>query len=47
MPKIGYPNKWKDYSALQITKGDAVGNLRAIRTFAAKTELEKLEVAMR
>ena len=42
MPKIGYPNKWKDYSALQITKGDAVGNLRAIRTFAAKTELEKL-----
>ncbi|WP_408058698.1 M13 family metallopeptidase [Undibacterium rivi] len=42
MPKIGYPNKWKDYSALQITKGDAVGNLRAIRSFAAQTELNKL-----
>jgi len=41
-PKIGYPNKWKDYSALQITKGDAVGNLRAIRSFAAQTELNKL-----
>lgn len=42
MPKIGYPNKWKDYSALQITKGDAVANLRAIRSFAAQTELNKL-----
>ncbi|MFZ6753057.1 M13 family metallopeptidase [Undibacterium sp. Dicai25W] len=42
MPKIGYPNKWKDYTSLQITKGDAVGNLRAIRSFAAKTELNKL-----
>ncbi|WP_423679520.1 MULTISPECIES: M13 family metallopeptidase [unclassified Undibacterium] len=42
MPKIGYPNKWKDYSALHITKGDAVGNLRAIRSFAAQTELNKL-----
>ena len=41
-PKIGYPNKWKDYSALHITKGDAVGNLRAIRSFAAQTELNKL-----
>jgi predicted metalloendopeptidase len=20
MPKIGYPNKWKDYSALQIVR---------------------------
>ena len=29
-PKIGYPSKWKDYSALTITKGDAFGNnLRA------------------
>jgi len=42
MTKIAYPNKWKDYSSLQITKGDAVGNLRAIRMFAAKTELNKL-----
>ncbi|MBS0478962.1 MAG: M13 family metallopeptidase [Proteobacteria bacterium] len=25
-PKIGYPSKWKDYSALTITKGDAFGN---------------------
>jgi predicted metalloendopeptidase len=26
-PKIGYPNKWRDYSQLQIAKDDLVGNL--------------------
>ncbi len=25
-PKIGYPSRWKDYSALTITAGDAFGN---------------------
>jgi putative endopeptidase len=25
-PKIGYPNKWRDYSALKIVAGDPVGN---------------------
>jgi putative endopeptidase len=29
-PKIGYPDRWKDYSGLQIVAGDAFGNnLRA------------------
>jgi putative endopeptidase len=29
-PKIGYPDRWQDYSALTITSGDAFGNnLRA------------------
>jgi putative endopeptidase len=29
-PKIGYPDRWKDYSSLQIVAGDAFGNnLRA------------------
>lgn len=41
-PKIGYPKKWKDYSALKITKGDAVGNLRNTAAFAAQMELNKL-----
>jgi putative endopeptidase len=26
-PKVGYPNKWRDYSKLEIKKGDLVGNL--------------------
>ena len=31
-PKIGYPSRWHDYSALTITPGDAYGNkLRAAR----------------
>lgn len=42
MPKIGYPNKWKDYSTLVVTKGDAVANLRNMRTYAAQFELNKL-----
>lgn len=27
-PKIGYPDKWKDYSALEIDRDDLVGNIR-------------------
>jgi putative endopeptidase len=26
-PKIGYPNKWRDYSKLEIKQGDLVGNV--------------------
>jgi predicted metalloendopeptidase len=26
-PKIGYPNKWRDYSKLEVKQGDLVGNL--------------------
>ncbi|HUR40066.1 MAG TPA: M13-type metalloendopeptidase [Verrucomicrobiae bacterium] len=26
-PKIGYPNKWRDYSSLSIVNGDLLGNL--------------------
>lgn len=42
MPKIGYPAKWKDYSALRVAKGDPVGNLRSMRNFASQMELDKL-----
>ncbi|HJV61411.1 MAG TPA: M13 family metallopeptidase [Albitalea sp.] len=32
MPKIGYPDKWRDYSRLEVRDGDALGNeLRAGR----------------
>lgn len=30
-PKVGYPNKWRDYSKLEIRKDDLVGNM--IRAF--------------
>jgi predicted metalloendopeptidase len=28
-PKIGYPDKWLDYSALQVNSDDLVGNIKA------------------
>jgi putative endopeptidase len=35
-PKIGYPNKWRDYSRVTIVKDDLVGNLT--RAFMAESE---------
>lgn len=32
-PKIGYPNKWRDLSAIEITKGDLFGNAKSIEAF--------------
>ncbi len=35
-PKIGYPTKWRDYSAVEIRKDDLIGNMmRAIEADAA------------
>lgn len=41
-PKIGYPDKWKDYSALEVKPGDAFGNLVRARQFAWNYDLERL-----
>ncbi|MBC7505318.1 MAG: M13 family metallopeptidase, partial [Sandarakinorhabdus sp.] len=41
-PKIGYPDKWRDYSKLQVLAGDAVGNLDAANAFAYDRDLAKL-----
>jgi predicted metalloendopeptidase len=41
-PKIGYPNKWKDYSALQISRDDLVGNVMRSRVVESNRELNKL-----
>ena len=32
-PKIGYPDKWRDYSALEIREDDLIGNLWRIAEF--------------
>jgi putative endopeptidase len=37
-PKIGYPNKWRDYSKLEIKPADLVGNL--MRAFAFENEYQ-------
>lgn len=41
-PKIGYPVKWRDYSALEIDAGDLVGNVRATARFEFNRELGKI-----
>ncbi|MBQ5962347.1 M13 family metallopeptidase [Massilia sp. ZL223] len=41
-PKIGYPNKWKDYSALSVKREDLVGNVMRSREVEYNRELNKL-----
>ena len=41
-PKIGYPNKWKDYSALVVSRDDLVGNVMRSRVVESNRELNKL-----
>src|SRR5271165_15689 len=40
--KIGYPNKWRDYSSLTIVRGDALGNSLRSNEFEAQRELNKI-----
>jgi endothelin-converting enzyme/putative endopeptidase len=40
--KIGYPNKWRDYSALTIKPGDSLGNSMRAREFESDYELHKI-----
>ncbi len=41
-PKIGYPDKWRDYSKLTITADDLFGNLQRITTFNQEHEFSKI-----
>ncbi|MGW8389805.1 M13 family metallopeptidase [Pseudoduganella sp. HUAS MS19] len=41
-PKIGYPNKWRDYSKLQFKEGDLIGNMDRAAEFAYNRNLDKL-----
>jgi putative endopeptidase len=40
--KIGYPNKWRDYSALTIKPGDSLGNSLRAREFESDYQLHKI-----
>jgi putative endopeptidase len=39
---VGYPDKWRDYSGLQVVKGDAYGNWRRAGLFEYRRNLAKL-----
>ena len=41
-PKIGYPDKWIDYSTLTIAPGDAYGNVQRATAFEYRRNLDKL-----
>jgi endothelin-converting enzyme/putative endopeptidase len=40
--KIGYPDKWRDYSSLTIARGDAIGNARRAAAFEQHRDLAKI-----
>ncbi|MBB5438658.1 putative endopeptidase [Pedobacter sp. AK017] len=41
-PKIGYPDKWRDYSALKVVKGDLYGNNVRATEFEYNRTINKL-----
>jgi putative endopeptidase len=41
-PKIGYPDKWRDYSKLTISSDDLVGNVRRAEVVDLERDLAKL-----
>jgi putative endopeptidase len=41
-PKIGYPAKWRDYSALNVDASDLIANVRASNEFEFRRELAKI-----
>jgi endothelin-converting enzyme/putative endopeptidase len=40
--KIGFPEQWRDYSNLEIKKGDAIGNSFRSNTFEFKRQIAKI-----
>jgi predicted metalloendopeptidase len=40
--KIGYPDKWTDYSALHIDRGPFIGNIMRAKAFAAQHSLDSI-----
>jgi putative endopeptidase len=42
-PKIGYPEDWRNYSNMEITEGDLVGNIKSAATFEYHRNIDKLD----
>ncbi len=40
--KVGYPDRWRDYSSLRIVRGDAYGNSQRANAFAHRRQLAKI-----
>jgi putative endopeptidase len=44
--KIGYPDRWRDYSSLRIARGDALGNELRAEAFEVRRDLDKIGKAV-
>ena len=42
-PKIGYPSRWRDYSAVEVTPGDVLASVRSVEDVELARSLRKLE----
>lgn len=42
-PKIGYPDVWKDYSALQVRRDDLIGNVRRAAEWRWQYQVARLD----
>ncbi|MGB8601712.1 MAG: M13 family metallopeptidase, partial [Rhizomicrobium sp.] len=42
-PKIGYPNTWRDYSALQISRTDLIGDIQRSNEFDWNRNVSRLD----
>ncbi|HEY1588959.1 MAG TPA: peptidase, partial [Rhodanobacter sp.] len=42
LPKIGYPDKWRDWSGLDVKQGDYYGNVMAAAKFNYQYDLNKI-----
>ncbi|HET9837725.1 MAG TPA: M13 family metallopeptidase [Candidatus Angelobacter sp.] len=40
--KIGYPDKWRDYSSIEVRPGDFLGNVQRATVFESKRQLAKI-----
>ncbi|HUQ28360.1 MAG TPA: M13 family metallopeptidase [Usitatibacter sp.] len=40
--KIGYPDKWRDYSSVQVKRGDFFGNVERAQRFESRRDLGKI-----
>ncbi len=42
-PKIGYPDKWIDYSRLEVVEGDLMANIKSSAIFDYNRQIDKLD----
>jgi putative endopeptidase len=40
--KIGYPDKWRDYSKYEVVRGDALGNFERGAEFESRRQIDKI-----